>query len=178
VNPAWIGLGSNLGKPCVALRRAMALMDGLPGTQVRMVSPAYWTPPWGVTGQPDYLNAVVKLVTELAPRSLLDALLNIECQLGRRRGGERWAPRELDLDLLVYDDQMLLEPNLVVPHPRLHQRAFVLVPLNDISPGLVVPGQGRVADLLAALPAAERAAIRPAESPDKSGWLNDVRGDA
>ena len=176
--PAWVGLGSNLGKPCVALRRGMALMDALPGTQVRAVSPAYWTPPWGVTDQPDYLNAVVKLVTGLSALDLLLALLEIESRLGRRRDGERWAPRELDLDLLVYDGLIMDEPELTLPHPRLHQRAFALVPLHDISPKLEVPGLGTVAELLAALPEEEKAGIRSADLPDKSGWLGEVRRDS
>lgn len=174
MNPAWIGLGGNLGEPRLALRRALALIGALPDTQLRAVSPAYWTAPWGVSDQPDYLNAVVKLVTRLAPRELLVALLDIEQQLGRTRDGERWAARVLDLDLLVYDDQTLDQPDLVVPHPRLHQRAFVLVPLNDLSPGLVVPGRGTVADLLQSLGDEELATVRPAQALDKAGWLNDI----
>jgi 2-amino-4-hydroxy-6-hydroxymethyldihydropteridine diphosphokinase len=175
VSPAWIGLGGNLGEPRLALRRALALIGALPDTQLRAVSPAYWTAPWGVSDQPDYLNAVVKLVTRLAPRQLLAALLDIEQRLGRTRDGERWAARVLDLDLLVYDNQTLAEPDLVVPHPRLHQRAFVLVPLNDLSPGLVIPGHGTVAELLQALPAAERDTVRPAQTLDQAGWLNDIQ---
>jgi 2-amino-4-hydroxy-6-hydroxymethyldihydropteridine diphosphokinase len=178
MNPAWIGLGSNLGKPCVALRRGMALLDGLDSTQVRAVSPAYWTPPWGVSDQPDYLNAVVKLATELSPHALLRALLDIEHALGRRRDGQRWAPRELDLDLLVYDGVIMDTPDLTLPHPRLHERAFVLVPLNDLSPNLMVPGRGRVADLLENLTPDERAGVRLADLPAKASWLSDLREDA
>ena len=161
---AWIGLGSNLGDAALALRRAIAQLARLPETQLRAVSAPYHTAPWGETDQPDFLNAVAKLATSLSPRMLLDALLAIEDQLGRQRGGRRWGPREIDLDLLVYEGIVLDEPGLTVPHPRLHQRAFVLVPLHDLSPGLDIPGHGSVTELLAALGDDERAGVKAAES--------------
>ena len=116
-------------------------------------SPLYLTPPWGVLEQPPFVNAVAKLETALAPHDLLDALLAIERAAGRVRDGERWGPRTLDLDILHVDGVVLDDERVTLPHPRIHERAFVLVPLNDLAPGLQLPGQGRVADLLAALDA-------------------------
>lgn len=168
MNSAWIGLGSNLGDSLSMLRRALSQLAVLHNTQVRAVSPAYWTEPWGESDQPPFLNAVAKLATSLTAEELLPCLLAIEQRLGRVRGGKRWGPRTLDLDLLVYDDQRIDSPDLVVPHPRLHERAFVLVPLNDLSPGLEVPGLGRVADLLAALDERERNGVRGATRFDQS----------
>jgi 2-amino-4-hydroxy-6-hydroxymethyldihydropteridine diphosphokinase len=114
---------------------------------VRARSRLYRTPPWGILEQPDFVNAAARLETALAPRQLLDALLAIEAAAGRVRGVTN-GPRTLDLDLLLYGDQVIAVPGLVVPHPRLHQRAFVLLPLADVAPELEVPGQGRVAELL------------------------------
>ena len=109
------------------------------------------TEPVGVVDQPRFLNGAAAIDTELAPHALLDALLAVEQRLGRVRDGTRWGPRTIDLDLLLYGDEVLDEPGLRVPHPRLHERRFVLEPLAELDPGLVVPGSGAVSDLLAAL---------------------------
>ncbi len=152
---AWIGLGANLGRPQRTLEQALMALDALARTRVTAVSPAYWTEPWGVTDQPAFLNAVACLKTEQSPRELLRLMLAIESGLGRQRDGVRWGPRELDLDLLLFDLQVLDTPDLTLPHPRLHQRAFVLVPLADLVPDLPVPGRGTVSELLEALPEEE-----------------------
>ncbi len=109
------------------------------------------TDPLGVVDQPPFLNGAVALATELAPVRLLEVLLAIERRLGRVRDGTRWGPRTIDLDLLLYGDETLDEPGLRLPHPRLHERRFALEPLAELDPELVVPGRGRVADLLTAL---------------------------
>lgn len=145
---AYIALGSNLDGPQARVERAFAALDALPQTRLRARSRLYRTPPWGVREQPDFINAVAALDTQLAPHALLEALLALEAQAGRVRG-IRNGPRVLDLDLLLYGSEALHLPDLEVPHPRLHERAFVLVPLADVAPDLEVPGRGRVADLLA-----------------------------
>ena len=165
---AWVGLGANLGRPQQTLDQALLALQSLPQTRLIAVSPAYWTAPWGEPDQPEFLNAVACLETAQTPPELLRALLAIETGLGRQRQGARWGPRELDLDLLLLDDQAIDEPELTLPHPRLHQRAFVLVPLADLAPDLEVPGHGRVAELLEALPEDELDGIRPA-GPLRSG---------
>lgn len=144
---ACVALGSNLDDPRVQVERGFAVLAALPNTVVRARSRLYRTPPWGLVDQPDFINAAARLETTLAPRELLDALLAVETRAGRVRGA-RNGPRILDLDLLLYGDHAINEPDLVVPHPRLHERAFVLLPLVDIAPDLEVPGQGRVAELL------------------------------
>ena len=159
---AWIGLGANLGRPEATLTSALLALDALPSTRLKAVSPAYWTPPWGDTEQPEFLNAVACVRTELAPRELLRALQDVELRLGRERGQRRWGPRVIDLDVLLVDDQIEESPELTLPHPRLQDRAFVLVPLSDLAPDLTVPGQGRVSELLDALPDEEMGGIRPA----------------
>jgi 2-amino-4-hydroxy-6-hydroxymethyldihydropteridine diphosphokinase len=144
---ACVALGSNLDDPRVRVERGFAALAALPNTVVRARSRLYRTPPWGLVDQPDFINAAARLETTLAPRELLDALLAIETRAGRVRGA-RNGPRILDLDLLLYGDHAINEQDLVVPHPRLHERAFVLLPLADIAPDLEVPGQGCVAELL------------------------------
>ncbi|MGH8216589.1 MAG: 2-amino-4-hydroxy-6-hydroxymethyldihydropteridine diphosphokinase [Rhodanobacteraceae bacterium] len=144
---AYVALGSNLDDPEVQVERGFAALSAMRRTVLQERSRLYRTPPWGVVDQPDFINAVAALETSLAPRELLDALLAIEADAGRVRG-VRYGPRTLDLDLLLYGDCELREPGLQIPHPRLHERAFVLLPLVDLAPDLEVPGQGRVADLL------------------------------
>lgn len=162
---AWVGLGANLGDPAATLDAALAAIDHLPDTRVLATSGYYLTPPWGDTDQPEFTNAVAVIETGLAASDLLTALLAIECERGRVRGSRRWGPRAIDLDLLLYGQQIIVSPDLTVPHPRMRERAFVLVPLVEISPEIVVPGQGRAAELLAALGDDERSGIRPGPKP-------------
>lgn len=140
---AFIALGSNLGDRAAHLTRAVELLDGLPGTRVERVSPVYETEAHTLRPderQPAYLNGVVETTTTLAPPALLEGCLEIERQAGRRRGGEgRWQPRPLDLDLLLYGDASLHTARLVVPHPRMAARRFVLQPLADLAADRVVP---------------------------------------
>ena len=150
---ACVGLGGNIGDVAAALRGALAAFDGLPGTRLLGASRLYRTPAWGVEDQPDFINAAALLETTLPARDLLDALLAIERAHGRERAadGSRWGPRTLDLDLLLYGEAVIDEPGLLVPHPQLHARAFVLVPLAEIAPCAEVPGRGRVQVLLDAV---------------------------
>ncbi len=145
---AYVGLGANLGPREVTLLRAVDLLAGEPGIDVLAVSQLRGTEPVEVTDQPEFLNGAVVVETTLSPRELLDALLRIERELGRVRDGERRGPRTIDLDLLVYGDEIVDEPGLRVPHPRLHERRFALEPLVDLGPELVIPGVGKAAELL------------------------------
>jgi 2-amino-4-hydroxy-6-hydroxymethyldihydropteridine diphosphokinase len=142
---AYLALGSNLGDRLATLQRAVDLLDALPGVEVRRSSRVYETEPVGPP-QPAYLNAVVEVRTDLGPRELLEACLAVEAELGRVRA-ERWGPRTLDVDVLTYEDRTVDEPDLVVPHPRMHERAFVLVPLLELDPDPRLPGGRRVRDL-------------------------------
>jgi 2-amino-4-hydroxy-6-hydroxymethyldihydropteridine diphosphokinase len=143
---AFIGLGSNLDNPPAQIRRALRALATLPGTRLVRQSSLYRNPPSGYLDQPDFVNAVAQLETGLAPRALLERLLEIERDHGRVRALPD-GPRTLDLDLLLYGARSVSEPGLTVPHPRLLERAFVLVPLAEIAPDARVPGSGRVADL-------------------------------
>jgi 2-amino-4-hydroxy-6-hydroxymethyldihydropteridine diphosphokinase len=147
---AYVALGSNLGDPRQQLLDAMDALASLPDTRLLQRSRLYRTPPWGVLEQPPFINAAVELDTALSPHALLDALLAIEQRAGRVRG-ERNGPRTLDLDLLHVDGVQLDDPQLTLPHPRMAERAFVLLPLHDIAPTLRLPGQASVAELLARL---------------------------
>ena len=139
---AFVGLGSNLGDSPSILMEALFALDELPQTSVRAQSQLYRTPAWGRTDQPDFINAVVELQTRLVPEVLLQHLLGLERRFGRTRvDGERWGPRELDLDLLLHGDTVLDTPGLHLPHPRLAERAFVLVPLAEIAPVRVSAAQ-------------------------------------
>jgi len=162
VSLAWIGLGANLGRPKSTLETALQALELVPSSRLLSVSPAYWTPPWGVLDQPDFLNAVACLQTQQPPVDLLQFLLDIERHLGRMRDHPRWGPREIDLDLLMVDDRVEDSASLTLPHPRLHERAFVLLPLSDLAPALEVPGHGAVSDLLEALPEEALDGIRAA----------------
>ena len=148
---AYVGLGANLGDREATLRRAVALLAEVDGVDVIAVSELRETEPVGVVDQPRFLNGAAAIDTTLEPRALLDALLRIERALGRIRGEERWGPRTVDLDLLLHGGAVIDEPGLTVPHPRLHERRFVLEPLAELDPDLEIPGRGRVSDLLAAL---------------------------
>jgi 2-amino-4-hydroxy-6-hydroxymethyldihydropteridine diphosphokinase len=149
VTKAFIGLGANLGDPEAQVRRAMTALTSIPETRLLAASSLYRSAPVGIGEQPEFINAVAEIETGLGARALLDELLAIEARFGRRRDFPG-APRTLDLDLLLYGDQVIAEPELVVPHPRMHERAFVLAPLVEIAPDAVVPGKGPVAALLAA----------------------------
>ena len=156
---AAIGLGANLGDAVGTLRGAVEALAVHRGVTLRAVSRFYRTPAWGRQDQPDFVNAVALVDTSLAPRALLDLLLAVEAEFGRHRiAGERWGPRTLDLDLLLYGDAMIDAPGLRVPHPHLHERAFALVPLLDVWPDARIPGYGDARDAVSAL---ERSNIHP-----------------
>lgn len=146
---AVLGLGGNIGEPERAMAAALDRLHALPDIRVEAVSALYETPPWGRTDQPRFLNSAARVGTRLAPRALLDAILSVERALGRERA-ERWGPRVIDIDILLYGDRAVAEPGLVVPHPRLAERAFALAPLVDVAPDAVVAGH-RAADILATL---------------------------
>jgi 2-amino-4-hydroxy-6-hydroxymethyldihydropteridine diphosphokinase len=148
---AFVGLGSNLGDREATIARAVDLLRSVDGVEVVAVSSLRETEPWGPVEQPPFLNGAAAVETELSPRGLLDALLAVEQALGRDRSGERWGPRTIDLDLLLYGDATVSEPGLAVPHPRLHERRFALEPLAELAPEALVPGRGTVADLVAAM---------------------------
>ena len=146
---ALVGLGGNIGEVRTALDRAVAAFCD--GSDVRLVAQSsdYATPPWGVVDQPPFVNRCIAVATGLAPRALLDRALAVERTLGRDRGREqRWGPRPIDIDILAYDDIVLEEQGLTLPHPRLFERAFVLVPLAEIVPDRVIAGV-RIRDALA-----------------------------
>jgi 2-amino-4-hydroxy-6-hydroxymethyldihydropteridine diphosphokinase len=147
----FVGIGSNLGDREANVRRALELLDADSEIEVRSMSQIRETEPVGVLDQPRFLNAAARLATELAPRALLERLLAVEQELGRVRTGERYGPRKIDLDLLLYGDEVVDEPGLRVPHPRLAERRFVLEPLADLDPALVVPGLGPLSALLTGL---------------------------
>ena len=144
----YIGLGSNLDDPVRQVGDALLEMREIPGSQLLRHSRLYRSTPIGPQDQPDFVNAAAMLETALGPFELLDALQQIE-KRHRRERSVRWGPRTLDLDLLLYADRRIDSPRLQVPHPQMHRRAFVLVPLHEIAPQLTVPGQGALAVLLA-----------------------------
>jgi 2-amino-4-hydroxy-6-hydroxymethyldihydropteridine diphosphokinase len=146
---AYIGLGSNLVQPELQVRRALEALAELPETVLTAHSSLYRSEPLGPAGQPDYINAVAALKTDLSPLDLLSALQAIEARQGRVREGERWGPRPLDLDILLYGEQVSDDPRLTLPHPGLYERNFVLYPLAEIAPGLSIPGKGPLEVLLA-----------------------------
>ncbi len=147
--PVYVGLGSNLGDSRRELETALQELGGLRSTRLAQRSSVYRTAPLGYAAQNDFLNAVARLETTIEAEALLDELLAIERRHGRERGFAN-APRTLDLDLLLYGEQSIATPRLTVPHPRMHERAFVLAPLAEIAPDATVPGRGAVRELLAA----------------------------
>ena len=144
---AFIGLGSNLADPVAQVSNALEMLNRLPQTRVLQRSSLYRSAPVGYLDQPDFINAVARLETELAPRALLDALLALEHECGRTRDFVN-APRTLDLDVLLYDDLRHHEHGLTIPHPQMHLRAFVLRPLLEIAPDCTIPGVGTAAEAL------------------------------
>jgi 2-amino-4-hydroxy-6-hydroxymethyldihydropteridine diphosphokinase len=150
VIPVVLALGSNLGDRLANLQQGVDALCAEPGLDDVSVSPVYETAPVGGPDQPDYLNAVLVAATSLPARAVLGRALAAEAALGRVRG-ERWGPRTLDVDVIVYGNQASADPELTLPHPRAHERAFVLAPWHDLAPAAEIPGRGRVADLLAAV---------------------------
>jgi 2-amino-4-hydroxy-6-hydroxymethyldihydropteridine diphosphokinase len=150
---AVVGLGGNLGDAAATLRAALPALDALPDTRLVSASRLYRTPAWGKRDQPDFVNAAALLETTLPPRTLLDGLLAVERGFGRDRcaDAERWGPRTLDLDLLLYGGHVVDEAGLAVPHPHLHERAFALLPLVEVWPEAVIPGIGPARAALAAM---------------------------
>ena len=144
---AYVGLGANIGDPRRQLDLAIEALKALPETRIDQVSGIYRSAPMGYLDQPDFLNAVARLETTLPAERLLEHLQEIEQRQGRERPFTG-APRTLDLDLLLYDERVLAGPNLTLPHPRMHERAFVLRPLTEIAPDVVVPGRGAARELL------------------------------
>lgn len=145
---AWLGLGSNLQGPAAQLQAALDNLAHMDGIELLKVSGFYRTPPWGDEQQDDFVNAVAQIETSLAPVPLLRALQSVENDMGRTRSGRRWGPRVIDIDLLVYGDLQLRTEELELPHPRMHERAFVLVPICDLDAGLRIPGRGVASELL------------------------------
>ena len=143
----FIALGANMGDPVVTVKAAILALRELPRTEFVTASSLYRTAPVGLKHQPDFINAVVELVAASSAPDLLESLFSIEAHFGRQRSVKN-APRTLDLDLLLYGDAVSDDPQLTLPHPRMHQRAFVLAPLAEIAPRLIIPGRGSVSDLL------------------------------
>jgi 2-amino-4-hydroxy-6-hydroxymethyldihydropteridine diphosphokinase len=146
---AYVGLGANLGEPRRQLTEALTAMSGLPETRLARHSSFYRTAPVGYENQPEFLNAVAALDTRLAPGALLEGLQGIERRHHRERPFAN-APRTLDLDLLLFGEEQIARPGLTVPHPRMHERAFVLQPLLELDPSISIPGRGRASDFVAA----------------------------
>lgn len=144
----YVGLGGNIGEVRQTLHSALAALGGIPGTDLVRASSLWRTSPVGHSEQPDFINAVAALDSTLAPHVLLDALLALEQRFGRKRSFAN-APRTLDLDLLLHGSALISEPCLTLPHPRMHERAFVLAPLIEIDPDCIIPGHGRAAHCLA-----------------------------
>jgi 2-amino-4-hydroxy-6-hydroxymethyldihydropteridine diphosphokinase len=143
----YLGLGSNTHNPPAQLEAAVAALRRLPTTHVRRLSPLYKSRAWGKTDQPDFLNMVVEIETILSPATLLHEVKQIEAAQGRTPG-ERWGPRPVDIDILLYDKQEISTPSLVIPHPRIWERAFVLRPLVDLEPDLLSSDGTPISDLL------------------------------
>lgn len=160
----YIGIGSNLAAPREQVETALAELRRLPGGESLIASPLYRSQPVGPQDQPDYVNAVAALDTDTEPEVLLDMLQSIEQEHDRRRDGERWGARTLDLDILLYGDERIETERLCVPHREIPRRGFVLQPLHDIAPDLTIPGHGAVASLLAAIATADLERLADGES--------------
>jgi 2-amino-4-hydroxy-6-hydroxymethyldihydropteridine diphosphokinase len=146
----FVALGANLAEPQAQILRAIAALQNIPATELLACSPLYSSSPMGPQDQPDYINAVARLQTSLAPHALLDELQRIELDQGRVRKDERWGPRTLDLDILLFGQQVIDDERLTIPHYGMKQRAFVLVPLFDLAPDLTLPDGNQLAELAAA----------------------------
>lgn len=147
--PAYVALGSNLDDPRARIERALAALAGLPHTRLEMRSRLYGSKPFGPIAQPDFVNAAAGLLTTLDAEAFFGALRALELALGRKRPGERWGPRVIDLDLLVFGSESRDTGELLLPHPGIVERNFVLYPLADIAPDLLIPQRGRVRELVA-----------------------------
>ncbi len=148
MSSAFIALGANLGDPAATVQSALGDLGRIPGIRVLQHSRLYRSRAVGPGTQPDYVNAVAQVETALSPHELLDALLGIEASHGRVRDGQRWGPRTLDLDLLIYADLQLNDARLTLPHPELTRRNFVLAPLVEIAPDALIPGHGQARQAL------------------------------
>jgi 2-amino-4-hydroxy-6-hydroxymethyldihydropteridine diphosphokinase len=143
--PAYVGLGSNLQMPTRQIDTALELLGEMPKSRLVLASSLYRSAPFGGIEQPDFVNAAAALLTQLTPAELLAELQDIEFRQGRERTETRWGPRVLDLDLLAHGSSVIDEPGITIPHPGIGERNFVLLPLREIAPELVIPGLGRVA---------------------------------
>lgn len=148
---AWLGLGANLQQPLKQLKLALDRLNHSSAVKIVEVSPFYETPPWGDKQQNNFINAVAHIETSLEPLQLLHFLQSIENEMGRSREGRRWGPRLIDIDLLLFDGYSCNSAELELPHPRMHERAFVLLPLSDLDASLEIPGCGTVRSLLSQL---------------------------
>jgi 2-amino-4-hydroxy-6-hydroxymethyldihydropteridine diphosphokinase len=144
----YIGIGSNMDSPLEQVKHAMLELNSLPETHCIRQSACYCSAPMGPQDQPDYINAVVALETRLSPKTLLRQLQILEKSHGRVRDGSRWGPRTLDLDILLYADEVIDVPGMQIPHPGILQRNFVLFPLYEVAPEIIIPGVGRLQDVI------------------------------
>jgi 2-amino-4-hydroxy-6-hydroxymethyldihydropteridine diphosphokinase len=160
---AYVGIGANLRNPVAQVRSGIEALAMLPDTRLARFSSLYKSAPVGYLDQPEFVNAVAQVETTLTPRALLDALLRLERRHGRTREFAN-APRTLDLDLLLYGDTIVDESGLTVPHPRMHERAFVMVPLAEIAPDARVPGRGIAAELVRSV---DQASVSRIELPQQ-----------
>ncbi|MCX8957787.1 2-amino-4-hydroxy-6-hydroxymethyldihydropteridine diphosphokinase [Erwinia psidii] len=158
MNRVWLAVGSNLAAPLLQVQAALDALAKLPQTRLVATSSFWRTPPYGPADQPDYLNAAVALDSELTPEALLNHTQRIELEQGRVRKDHRWGPRTLDLDIMLFGNQTLNTPRLIVPHYDIHNRAFMLVPLLEIAPDITFPDGRRASDMLARL---DSGAIQP-----------------
>jgi 2-amino-4-hydroxy-6-hydroxymethyldihydropteridine diphosphokinase len=156
----FLGLGGNLGDVVSTIDVAVHLLSNIPDTQFVKLSPLYRNPPMGPAEQPDYINAVCQIITGLTAKQLLAQTQNIENLLGRVRGKEQWGARTLDIDILLYGQEIVNEPGLIIPHYGIAERAFVLVPLSDITDELIIPEKGHIKDLLAKVNVSEMSEIK------------------